>query len=66
MGTPPLDQRELNILRGMIDEYMSSQYRRRFRRELFEDSKMMFAMVAATVLFLLNLATLILLLRHFH
>jgi hypothetical protein len=58
MPEPPLTQRELMILRGMIDEHEFAQMRGRYFRGLWRDSRVVVAALVGGVLIVLQLVTL--------
>ena len=56
---PPLNDRELRIVRGMIDEHEYNRVRNRFLSDAWRDSRAVFAVFAGVVLALLQIATLL-------
>lgn len=62
MHEPPLTDRELKVLRGMLDEYQYSRSRRHVFAELWDDARGFAKFIAATSIVVLNIVTVVLLL----
>lgn len=63
MHEPPLTDRELRIVRGMIDEHLYRQARSKFLGESWRDSRAVLAVLGAGVLFGVQVVTLIVAIR---
>lgn len=64
MQEPPLNDRELRVVRGMIDDHLYQEARNRFLGESFRGSRAVVLAIAGILLFGLQVVTLILALRH--
>lgn len=66
MPEPPLTDRELRILRGVIDEHLYRESRARFLGESWREGRAILVVVAGVVLFGLQIAVLVVALRTGH
>ncbi len=64
MAEPPLTDRELVIVRGLIDDHEYERARNRFLGESWRGSRAFFLVVAGILLFGLQVASLLVALRH--
>ena len=64
MGERPLDERELKIVRGMIDEYETRRIRRSLFGEWWRDGKVLVAVFGGAILVTLQVLQIIVLLGH--
>lgn len=64
MQEPPLNDRELRVVRGLIDDHLYDEARNRFLGESFRGGRAVVIAVAGILLFGLQVVTLIVALRH--
>ncbi len=64
MAEPPLTDRELVIVRGLIDDHEYERARNRFLGESWRGSRAVFLVIAGVLLFGLQVVTLIVSMRH--